>query len=333
MQEKTISSGHISIALCTYNGEQFLKEQLESIALQDRLPDELVICDDGSTDKTIRIIKDFALKVVFPVHLHINSNNLGSTKNFEKAIKLCKGNIIALCDQDDIWLPEKLSQIEALFLRSPNIGAVFTDAVVIDECQEVLHSSLWQVIGFTKGMQKKVVRGKAFELLLKGNFVTGATMAFRSIYTKDILPIPNDLRPQFRIHDGWISLVITGAGHITIIPKKLVKYRIHSSNQVGIQGISDIKTRYINAKRLRKQSLRESLLDNIQLYNYLQDLGTIPVDKMRFLDKRIKHLKERFELPENLIFRMAIITKEFLNFNYVRYSNGLYSTLRDLIIT
>src|SRR5215207_2518174 len=98
----------ISIALCTYNGEQYLQQQLDSFVAQSRPPDELVVCDDRSTDRTVPIVEDFAKRAPFRVELVINETNLGSTRNFEKAIGLCTGDIIFLADQDDVWLPEKL---------------------------------------------------------------------------------------------------------------------------------------------------------------------------------------------------------------------------------
>src|SRR5438128_2977881 len=98
----------ISIAMCTYNGEQFLRDQLASIAVQTRPPDELVVCDDHSADATCEIVARFAASSPFPVRLHVNEQNLGSTKNFEHAIRLCEGDIIALSAQYDDWLPEKL---------------------------------------------------------------------------------------------------------------------------------------------------------------------------------------------------------------------------------
>src|SRR5258708_37621369 len=101
----------LSVAMCTYNGARFLPEQLESIAAQTKLPDELVVCDDRSTDGSVEIIRSFAQRAPFEIRLDINANNLGSTKNFEKAIGLCQGEIIALADQDDVWCPQKLSRI------------------------------------------------------------------------------------------------------------------------------------------------------------------------------------------------------------------------------
>src|SRR5882762_9087557 len=98
----------ISIAMCTYNGARYLREQLDSIAAQTRPPSELIVCDDNSLDETREIVAGFAASAPFPVRLGVNEQNLGSIRNFERAIKLCEGDLIALSDQDDVWLPEKL---------------------------------------------------------------------------------------------------------------------------------------------------------------------------------------------------------------------------------
>ena len=128
----------ISIALCTYHGERFLQEQLDSFLQQTRLPDELVVCDDGSTDLTVPILEAFGVQAPFPVRLSINSQNLGFTKNFEKAISLCRGEIIAMSDQDDVWLPEKLEKFEQVFVNRPQLGYVFCNAQVVLLCHKLL---------------------------------------------------------------------------------------------------------------------------------------------------------------------------------------------------
>src|SRR5689334_15342031 len=111
--------------MCTYNGAQFLNEQLASIVAQTRLPDELVICDDCSTDKTRALLTTFAATSPIKIKLKINQVRLGSTKNFEQAIGLCESDIIALCDQDDIWLPDKLALTEDAFTTNPVIDLAF----------------------------------------------------------------------------------------------------------------------------------------------------------------------------------------------------------------
>ncbi|MGA8200434.1 MAG: glycosyltransferase, partial [Candidatus Sulfotelmatobacter sp.] len=135
---KPVQNPTISVAMCTYNGERFLQAQLESIAAQDRPPDELVICDDRSSDACPEIIKEFARRAPFPVQLVVNPENLGSTRNFEKAISLCRSEIVALADQDDIWYRHKLERIEKAFLRSSTIVAAFSDADLIDNDSRLL---------------------------------------------------------------------------------------------------------------------------------------------------------------------------------------------------
>src|SRR5690349_15385572 len=101
----------ISVAMATYNGAPFLPEQLQSLAAQTLPPFELVVCDDGSTDRTIQILREFATSAPFPVRIHENSERLGFGDNFLKAAALCQGDWIAFCDQDDIWLPHKLETV------------------------------------------------------------------------------------------------------------------------------------------------------------------------------------------------------------------------------
>ncbi len=107
----------ISVALCTYNGAEFLPAQLASIVAQSRQPDEIVVCDDGSTDETHAQLRQFVTESSIPVQFRINEKNLGSVKNFEQAIRLCTGEVIVLCDQDDVWREDKLKLIETAFSK------------------------------------------------------------------------------------------------------------------------------------------------------------------------------------------------------------------------
>src|SRR5690349_6024675 len=129
---KTQKRLSLSIALASYNGGRYIREQLDSIARQTRLPDELVISDDASTDSTPEIIEEFARSAPFPVHFLKNSERLGAIGNFEAAIRACKGTIIFLCDQDDVWYPEKVALMEECFIDHPEAGAVFSDGDVVD---------------------------------------------------------------------------------------------------------------------------------------------------------------------------------------------------------
>ena len=185
--DKIMTNNYLSVAMCTYNGARYLPEQLESIASQSSLPKELVVCDDGSTDGSIDIIKAFAREAPFKVSLHINSQRLGTTKNFEKAIDSCFGEIIALSDQDDFWSPDKLRLIQSQFCGSSRVGLVFTDAEIVDERLNSLGYRLWESVGFNKAKQSQANRGDLFRVLLKRNYVPGATLAFRTHFKNIIL--------------------------------------------------------------------------------------------------------------------------------------------------
>ena len=123
----------VSIALCTYNGEQFLKKQIDSLLNQTYSNLQIIICDDASQDDTKAILEDYSdsrIKKIF------NHKNIGYIKNFEQAINLCKGDFIALCDQDDIWKPEK---IETMLNSIDDAWLLFCDSELIDEQDNLLH--------------------------------------------------------------------------------------------------------------------------------------------------------------------------------------------------
>lgn len=132
-----------SVALCTYNGAKYIYEQLKSIVEQIQLPDELVICDDASTDETVDIINKFKENCNIKIKLYINKQNLGFRKNFEKCISLCSNDIIFLCDQDDIWLPDKVKIFMQAFESDSNLVYAFSDAYVVDEFDNIKKQHVW----------------------------------------------------------------------------------------------------------------------------------------------------------------------------------------------
>src|ERR1700693_855066 len=161
--------------MCTFNGGRFLGAQLASIAVQDRTPDELVVCDDGSSDGSAEIVREFARCAAFPTRFVINDKNVGSTKNFEKAISMCQGTIVALADQDDVWYRHKLGRIEKAFLRSHEVISAFSDADMIDDDSQLLGARLWATFSFSRAEQIQFAKGHALNVLLKHPVVTGAT--------------------------------------------------------------------------------------------------------------------------------------------------------------
>ncbi|MGA9861333.1 MAG: glycosyltransferase family 2 protein [Terriglobales bacterium] len=325
----TVQTLPISVAMCIFNGERFLSAQLESIAAQDRPPDELVICDDGSTDRSREIVTEFARWAAFPIRLVVNAENLGSTKNFEKAISLCQGAIVALADQDDIWYRNKLKSIEKAFLRSSSIIAVFSDADLIDNDSQLWGLRLWKAFSFDAGEQWQFRNSRALNVLVKHPVVTGATMAFRKELFDILAPIPtND------IHDRWISFLLAARGQFEVISDPLMQYRRHERQQEGLPPLTPLAL--IAQARRRGASFH---LEEIKRLHQLHDrLGERRADFPRAeyaqkeIERKISHLTQRARLPRTRVARIPRVLREAFGGAYWRYSAGWNSIAKDLMI-
>lgn len=318
----------ISIAMCTFNGARYLQAQLDSIASQTRSPDEVVICDDRSDDGTSKILQRFASRVPFTVRVFFNHTALGSTKNFEKAIRLCRGDIISLSDQDDVWDPEKLARMEAIFLQSPAVGLVFTDAVVVDEYLLPLNYRLWESIRFTNAQRKRVARGDATRVLLKHNVVTGATMAFRAKYNDLILPFPSQW-----IHDTWIAFLISVEADLAFIDKPLIKYRQHRQNQIGAVK-RDLLAQMNETYKFGKDHYLALAEQWLMVYERMeaQTERKNGKEKISEVVAKIHHLKARAQRPNAMLGRISVAVSELITLRYHRFSNGWKSMAKDLVL-
>jgi hypothetical protein len=323
----------ISIAMGTYNGAVYLAEQLDSISAQTRLPDELIICDDCSTDSTASIVQEFARRAPMPVKLQINERNLGSTRNFEQAIASCTGDVIAMCDQDDVWRSDKLQLIEDAFDRAPLAGLVFSDAEIVDENLKSLGRRMWAERGLTTMKRKLFEVGRSLDVLTPGWTVTGATMAFRSRYKDLILPIPDEL-PM--IHDGWIALAIAAVADVILIAEPLVKYRQHGGQQVGAPLIEQQRPgplRAIDAGLRRPTSyadLRLTLTTLRQRLTAHQDSFDCRAAFFS-IENYARHINARSNLRNGRLGRLPTIFREVMGLRYHRYSKGFSSALKDLV--
>jgi len=315
----------LSVALCTYNGAKFLGEQLDSIAAQSLPPAEMVVCDDGSSDGTLGMIERFASQASFPVRIHANPVNLGSTENFSQAIEACRGEVIVLADQDDVWLPAKLERIARAFETHPRAGVAFSDATVVDGDLRPL-GRLWDEVGFTRSQRRRIGRGMAANVLVKHNVVTGATMAFRSSYRDRVLPIP-----AVWVHDAWISLLVACLGNVTTVPEPLVLYRQHDANQIGVgenkkkrkrSGPAPFRARC--AKRMLKfQAARDRVAD-------AADAGVARDRMLELLEGKIAHVQARHEASLGGWQRIRITVRELVTLRYHRFSRRDRAFFSDL---
>lgn len=222
-----------SVALCTYNGEKYIRMQLDSILGQTVAVDEIVICDDISTDGTFEILREYQCRHPETIRLYQNEHSLYTVKNFEKAITASSGDWIFLCDQDDIWKPEKVEIMLNFVSENPTVLLLFTDGTLIDENTESLHETLWQKWGFgsTEKERWTVNRGAFNDLLYNKNYVTGATAMISKKLLKHALPFE---MPENYYHDSWLAVNAAAKNGLSFIDKELINYRIHKDQQVGI---------------------------------------------------------------------------------------------------
>jgi len=228
----------VSVVLATFNGAQFLEEQLESLVQQTQLPDELIAVDDASTDGTQEILQEFARRAPFPVELVLQEYRVGTSPNFEEGIVRSSGEIIAICDQDDRWRPDKIAVMASRMAREPDVLMAFSDAVLIDAEGKRIGGSRWRVSGFSPRVWR-TMELDPFGPMLGRQVVSGCTAAFRRELVPAILPMPAGLHPALGdiMYDRWISLVAAALGPVMTIPERLIEYRIHPAQQIGIPAL------------------------------------------------------------------------------------------------
>jgi glycosyltransferase involved in cell wall biosynthesis len=323
MAAATISM-NISVAMTTHNGASFLGEQLESIFAQTRLPDELIVCDDQSCDETVIILRDYAGRAPFPMKVIVNEERLGSTKNFEKAMSLCCGDLIALCDHDDVWRSDKLAKIVERFGSDPDLGLVFSNADLINEQGLRLAGDAWKKFKFSETRRKLLCDARGYDLLLSRYFIIGATVAFRSKFRALLLPIPTGMATF--IHDRWIAVLISAVARIGFIEDKLVAYRLHPRQQIGAgrlpQPLQYIVPHRCSSDRMALTAIRDRLSES--------DSWKAKPDFLHAIDVRLRHIAARSALSRNPVARLKAITFEYRSGRYSRYPAGV--ALKDLLV-
>lgn len=223
----------VSVAMATYNGEKYIKEQIETILnnLDDK--DELVISDDGSSDMTIEIINKINDKRI----TLLEGPRKGLKKNFENAIKNTTGDVIFLSDQDDIWMENKVEKVLECF-NNNNYILIQHDAVVVDENDKVIYESFAEHRKVKTGVIKNLIK----------NSYHGCCIAFRKELIKEILPIPDNVY----LHDEWIGIVAELNGKTYFLDEKLIKYRRHSENTSSFKHLP-VKEMFLNRVNYTKE--------------------------------------------------------------------------------
>ncbi len=220
-----------SVALCTYNGSFFVKEQLDSILQQTLLPSQIVISDDQSQDNTIEVLNDYV-----KAHPHVefvileNETNVGVIKNFERCLKRCSGDFIFFADQDDVWEKNKIAAFADFIIQSggssDEIFMAYSDLEIVDSKLQMLKPSFLHETHFKLCRPDK----DQFQELIIRNWIPGCASVISRKLQMTALPFPNTVH----MHDHWVALIAICYGRLLFLNKPLIKYRQHLNNEIGI---------------------------------------------------------------------------------------------------
>ena len=322
------------VVLCTYNGAAYLPALLAGMLAQSRLPARLVVRDDGSSDATVDLLQSFAAAAPFAVDLTLNGSTLGSTANFAAALAEAAASspnaLLVLADQDDLWRADKLERLAAA-CADPTVGAVFSDAELVDDDLQPYPYLLWQAAGFGPRERALAAEGRLFEVLLRHNVVTGATLACRAELITKLLPIPGEW-----IHDAWMALLLAAVSKVVAVDAPLIRYRQHAGQQHGAPRwkLSDrlrhaLRTggRELATQRRLAEDLRRSRLIRQQLLQ----LGAAPA-LLALLDAKLNHLDTRAGLHRRSLLARCLPALAELP-GYRRFANGWATLLKDVVFS
>jgi glycosyltransferase involved in cell wall biosynthesis len=297
---------------------------------QSRLPGKIVAADDGSADRTWEILWSFAEQARgrgIAVDAIRNPENLGYVRNFEMALQRAGTDVVFVCDQDDVWRPEKLAVIYERFAADPDLLMLHSDARLVDADLGDLGCSLFDALELGSKELQRVHDGYGFDVLLRRCIVTGATMAFRSDLLASAVPFGDGW-----IHDEWLALVASAIGKIDVVERPMIDYRQHDANQRGMRRRTlDVKVREIALSRSELLCNEARRMESLQRRLLLLPVAVEKNLPARVQDK-LEHTRFRLQITDSpRIRRISPVLREAARGRYRRYGAGMRSVLRDLL--
>ena len=319
----------VSVVVCTYNGERFLAQQLQSILDQTYPPDEIIVSDDGSSDSTLDIVADISSRVSGAKKprwmVQSRKKPLGVAGNFASALAKARGEFIALADQDDVWQPTRLETGLAGF--DDGVLLVHSDAMLIDEAGHPT-GSLMSALRLTSGERRSLLSGNAVDALLRRNLVTGATTMIRSSLLKQALPVPEGW-----VHDEWLALVASAQGGVVFWEDSLIRYRQHGSNEIGAAK-TDLDEANRRLRETRSDFFSRKLGRNAGISRVLEEKPAwLGAEARAKLSAKLEFDHWRSQLPAQRLGRLLPVLVRSAQGDYGRFARGYLDVIRDLSLT
>ncbi|WP_187976714.1 glycosyltransferase family 2 protein [Mycetocola sp. JXN-3] len=330
-----LTSGHepITVVVCTFRGTEYLRAQLESIRAQSVPPAEVIVSDDASHDGTVELAREVLGAEgsdPIPHRIIVNDPGLGTAENFRRAVLGARTDLVALSDQDDVWLPDRLERALERHAADPDLELLFGDARLVDAAGTDLGLGLFETLAISAAERTLILEGRGFDVLLRRNLATGATVTLRRRLVEWAGPVGTDW-----LHDEWWAILAASRGRIGFTTAALINYRQHGKNQVGVTKAS-LRTkisRVLEADPDRNPRLARRTRALVQRLDEV-DPHTLVAPDAVLADARAKLRIETFraELPTNRLRRVLPVLRESRRGDYERYtSQGRAEIMRDLL--
>lgn len=305
----------VSVALCTYNGEDYIEEQLESILNQTYDLYEIVVFDDDSGDNTASILQGYEDKFPDLFDINFNEKNLGVSRNFDRCIRHCEGEVIAISDQDDIWHEEKIARQVKAFQQNDAV-LVFHNSTLVSDGTDI--GDLWSQVSYSPGTARQ--RQQALNRLFKNNFVQGATTLFDANLRSHLLPIPETCQ-----YDYFLAFISLALGGLYDIDEELIKYRQHEDQDTGLDVSTDSIDRVRQVTELDRSEHHAERMDEFeQIANRLKQI--YEKRDTPWLTQIVEQVdrKCQYEQYESRIYDPDVRTGERLSYIWRNFRSGCY---------
>lgn len=319
-KEKGRKMEKVDIILATYNGEQFLSEQIESILNQTYKEFRLFIADDCSTDKTRKIIEEYSKKDN-RITAFYQEKNLGVVSNFEFLLKKVENRYFMFADQDDIWRHDKIEK-SIKKIKESDSDLIYTDLEVVDSNLNTTYASYWKL----KNIYHKIKKYNNFESLYLNNFVTGCTILAKKEIISKVLPLPKN--SKYVLHDYWIPLIVSQNGKIDYIEEPLIQYRQHKNNKIGskkksdsINNFKEMRDLFIDVKKqhftvfienedkFENEEIKSLNKKSLEYFKLLENIKYINFKSWKLFFKLYKYEEFGYKMQNFLILNMPCIAK------------------------
>lgn len=316
----------ISVAMCTRNGERFVQQQLESILQQQPRPDEIVVSDDDSSDRTVGIVRTvLGRHPNVESRVLVNSPPLGLVANFQATTVACTSDLVALSDQDDVWTEGRLDRLRSMLEVDPTLTLISSDARLIDENDRPIGPSLFDALEVTAAEKADMTAGRSYARLLRRNLVTGATVVFRRSLLDVAVPFPDGW-----VHDEWLAILAAATGSVTLVNDPLVDYRQHSANEIGaFRPTTRDKLARLTIGRAERNA--RLLLRATVLVDRLRTIQNLRPGVLAAAEGKLRHEQMRSGLPASRLRRIGPVLSAVGHGQYRLYSRGRRDILRDLV--